>query len=60
MVRFKFFMLQADVLPNMGFSATRKRLIKEYNCTCSSISTGNQSEGSSVDGEGEILGGAEL
>ena len=62
LVRFKFFMLQADVLPNMGFSATRKRLIKEYNCTGSSISTGrsNQSEGSSADGEGETLGGAEL
>ena len=26
-------MLQADVLPNMGFSATRKRLIKAYDCT---------------------------
>ena len=25
-------MLQADVLPNMGFSATRKRLIQEFEC----------------------------
>ena len=25
-------MLQADVLPNMGFSATRKRLIHSYEC----------------------------
>jgi hypothetical protein len=32
-VKFNFFMLQADVLPNMGFSATRKRLIQAYNCT---------------------------
>jgi hypothetical protein len=33
LLRFNFFMLQADVLPNMGFSATRKRLIKSYDCT---------------------------
>jgi hypothetical protein len=25
-------MLQADVLPNMGFSATRKRLVHTYEC----------------------------
>ena len=30
--RFKFFMLQADVLPDMGFSATRKRLIHSHDC----------------------------
>jgi len=30
--KFNFFMLQADVLPNMGFSATRKRLIHTYEC----------------------------
>ena len=29
---FNFFMLQADVLPNMGFSATRKRLIRSFKC----------------------------
>lgn len=33
LLRFNFFMLQADVLPNMGFSATRKRLIQSYDCT---------------------------
>lgn len=32
LLRYNFFMLQADVLPNMGFSATRKRLIKSYEC----------------------------
>lgn len=32
LLRFNFFMLQADVLPNMGFSATRKRLIQEFEC----------------------------
>jgi hypothetical protein len=32
LVRYNFFMLQANVLPNMMFSATRKRLIKEYEC----------------------------
>ena len=30
LLRFNFFMLQADVLPNMGFSATRKRLIHSH------------------------------
>ena len=33
LLRFNFFMLQADVLPNMGFSATRKRLIHSYDCS---------------------------
>ncbi len=33
LLRYNFFMLQADVLPNMGFSSTRKRLIKSYDCT---------------------------
>eukprot|EP00815_Leptocylindrus_aporus_P001945 CAMPEP_0116061700 /NCGR_PEP_ID=MMETSP0322-20121206/7246_1 /TAXON_ID=163516 /ORGANISM="Leptocylindrus danicus var. apora, Strain B651" /LENGTH=98 /DNA_ID=CAMNT_0003546719 /DNA_START=1332 /DNA_END=1629 /DNA_ORIENTATION=+ len=32
LLRFNFFMLQADVLPNMGFSATRKRLIHSKTC----------------------------
>jgi len=32
LLRFNFFMLQADVLPNMGFSATRKRLIHSQIC----------------------------
>lgn len=32
LIRYNFFMLQADVLPNMTFSATRKRLIKSYEC----------------------------
>ena len=30
--RFNFFMLQADVLPNMGFSSTRKRLVHSHEC----------------------------
>ena len=32
LLRYNFFMLQADVLPNMGFSATRKRLIHSHEC----------------------------
>jgi hypothetical protein len=32
LMKYNFFMLQADVLPEMRFSATRKRLIKAYNC----------------------------
>ena len=33
LVKYNFFMLQADVLPNMQFSATRKRLIVSYDCS---------------------------
>jgi hypothetical protein len=32
LIKYNFFMLQADVLPNMTFSATRKRLIQSYEC----------------------------
>ncbi|GKY92796.1 hypothetical protein MPSEU_000249300 [Mayamaea pseudoterrestris] len=32
LVRFNFFMLQADILPNMGFTETRKRLVHSYEC----------------------------
>ena len=32
LLRFNFFMLQADVLQNMGFSATRKRLVHSHDC----------------------------
>lgn len=32
LLRFNFFMLQADVLPQMAFSATRKRLVHSYVC----------------------------
>jgi len=35
LLRFNFFMLQADVLPNMNFSATRKRLIHSHVCASS-------------------------
>ena len=32
LIKYNFFMLQADVLPEMQFSATRKRLIQSYDC----------------------------
>eukprot|EP00537_Pseudo-nitzschia_pungens_P013003 CAMPEP_0172393034 /NCGR_PEP_ID=MMETSP1061-20121228/9009_1 /TAXON_ID=37318 /ORGANISM="Pseudo-nitzschia pungens, Strain cf. pungens" /LENGTH=268 /DNA_ID=CAMNT_0013124001 /DNA_START=1041 /DNA_END=1848 /DNA_ORIENTATION=+ len=32
LLRYNFFMLQADVLPNMGFSSTRKRLVHSHEC----------------------------
>jgi hypothetical protein len=35
LVKFNFFMLQADILPNMGFGATRKRLIQSFECVAS-------------------------
>jgi hypothetical protein len=37
LLRYKFFMLQADVLPNMAFSATRKRLVHTYECEAEEI-----------------------
>jgi hypothetical protein len=42
---FNFFMLQANVLPNMGFSTTRKRLIKSFQCGVEGIGdTVNENE----------------
>ena len=32
LLRYNFFMLQADVLPNIRFSPTRKRLIHSHEC----------------------------
>lgn len=32
LVKYNFFMLQADVLPEMAFGATRKRLVHSHNC----------------------------
>ena len=32
LLRFNFFMLQSDVLPNMAFSGTRKRLVHSFDC----------------------------
>ena len=40
LLRFNFFMLQADILPNMGFSSTRKRLIQEFVCDDDMVGTG--------------------
>lgn len=37
LIKFNFFMLQSDVLPNMGFSATRKRLMQSYECVTSDL-----------------------
>ena len=37
LTKFNFFMLQADVLPNMGFSAMRKRLVKSFDCVADEI-----------------------
>lgn len=45
LLRFNFFMLQADVLPNMGFSATRKRLIHSHDCLSDSNFAREKSEG---------------
>lgn len=37
LVKFNFFMLQADVLPNMQFSPTRKRLIQSFECATAEV-----------------------
>jgi hypothetical protein len=39
LLRFNFFMLQADVLPNMMFSSTKKRLIHSHTCVPEEHST---------------------
>lgn len=58
LLRYNFFMLQADVLPNMGFSATRKRLIKSFECvpspvteTASDLSVAETRESDEIRGE---------
>jgi hypothetical protein len=45
LLEFNFFMLQADVLPNMGFSATRKRLIQSFECVKSDAVEVSESKG---------------
>mmetsp|Transcript_13917 Transcript_13917/g.29374 ORF Transcript_13917/g.29374 Transcript_13917/m.29374 type:complete len:508 (+) Transcript_13917:315-1838(+) len=45
LLRYNFFMLQADVLSNMRFSATRKRLIHSHDCTSSNnFAVGDETE----------------
>lgn len=39
LLRYNFFMLQADVLPDMAFSSTRKRLVHSYECVKESLSS---------------------
>ena len=51
LLRYNFFMLQADVLPNMGFSSTRKRLVHAYEClTDNEESMGNKNGMDNKDG----------
>ncbi len=40
LLRYNFFMLQSDVLPNMGFSPTRKRLVHSYECVKEEVDEG--------------------
>ena len=44
LLRYNFFMLQADVLPNMGFSATRKRLVQSYECVEEPVDDGTDTD----------------
>jgi hypothetical protein len=39
LIKYNFYMLQADVLPQMQFSATRKRLIVSYTCSTTTTNT---------------------
>lgn len=44
LLRYNFFMLQADVLPNMSFSPTRKRLIHSHDCTATTAGNNDTNE----------------
>eukprot|EP00751_Fragilariopsis_kerguelensis_P026944 CAMPEP_0170879786 /NCGR_PEP_ID=MMETSP0734-20130129/31980_1 /TAXON_ID=186038 /ORGANISM="Fragilariopsis kerguelensis, Strain L26-C5" /LENGTH=234 /DNA_ID=CAMNT_0011263051 /DNA_START=1 /DNA_END=707 /DNA_ORIENTATION=+ len=44
LLRYNFFMLQADVLPNTGFSSTRKRLVHSYECVKEKETIDNENE----------------
>ena len=59
LIRFNFFMLQADVLPNMGFSATRKRLIMGHSCLSDSNFL-TKKEGKGEDERYNFISGGEL
>jgi uncharacterized membrane protein YphA (DoxX/SURF4 family) len=52
LLRFNFFMLQADVLLNMGFSSTRKRLVRSHECVVPSEGTNSETR------DGARTGGA--
>jgi hypothetical protein len=51
LLKFNFFMLQADVLPQMAFSPTRKRLIQSYECVPE-----NEEEESKIATSAELVG----
>merc|ERR1711865_477985 len=53
LLRFNFFMLQADVLPNMEFSSTRKRLVKSYECVKELHSDNDHSNNKDDDDDGD-------
>jgi hypothetical protein len=48
LVKYNFFMLQADVLPAMRFSPTRKRLIQSFDCASNAVIS---NDGPSADAE---------
>ena len=52
LLRYNFFMLQADVLPNMGFSPTRKRLIRSHECLPSATNDDSPQKGNRNAGAG--------
>eukprot|EP00751_Fragilariopsis_kerguelensis_P020630 CAMPEP_0170898042 /NCGR_PEP_ID=MMETSP0734-20130129/45833_1 /TAXON_ID=186038 /ORGANISM="Fragilariopsis kerguelensis, Strain L26-C5" /LENGTH=195 /DNA_ID=CAMNT_0011290757 /DNA_START=203 /DNA_END=791 /DNA_ORIENTATION=- len=53
LLRFNFFMLQSDVLPNMEFSSTRKRLVKSYECV-KELHDDNNNNNDDDDGDQEL------
>ena len=59
LLRFNFFMLQADVLPNMEFSSTRKRLVKSYECV-KELHSDNDHSNNKDDGDDDDDGDQEL
>lgn len=60
LLRYNFFMLQADVLPNMGFSSTRKRLVHSHECAAATKNDQDGSQNERNNGEETSHGGQEL
>jgi hypothetical protein len=55
LLRYNFFMLQADVLPNMAFSSTRKRLVHSYECVKEDADTQEGAEEIKTKQEGQSM-----
>jgi len=55
LLRYNFFVLQADVLPEMGFSETRKGLIRSHECAAAATSANNENNENSGTGNASAM-----